>query len=74
MDAFSTDKIGFAAYLLLRGCKLASVSVKNRNRSTFNFNIGTQRAQELEQDYTLSEHSRYFEFFKHLRERTIRGS
>jgi hypothetical protein len=73
-DSFSTDKIGLAAYLMLRGCKLASVAVRNRNRSVFTFGIGPERAQELEQEYTLSDYSRYFEFFKHLRERTIRGS
>lgn len=73
MDSFTTDKIGLATYLLLRGCKLLNVDVKNRNRGNFTFQIGLERAQELEQEYTLSDFSRYFEFFKHLRERTIRG-
>lgn len=74
MEQFSTDKIGLAAYLMLRGCKLLAVAVKNRNRATFTFQVGTERAEELEQEYTLSEHSRFFDFFKSLRERTIRGS
>jgi hypothetical protein len=71
---YKTDKIGFAAYLCLRGTKLSSVEVKNRNRSTFVFELDPVDANTLELEYTRSDHSRFFDAFKYLREQTIRGA
>lgn len=74
MSSFSTDKIGFASYLVLLGEPLATVQAKTRNRAFFVFSITPERAQQLELDYTRSEHFRFFESFKYLRDRTIKGA
>lgn len=74
METYKTDKIGFASYLCFIGKKLVEVHVKNRNRSTFEFNISKADADILELEYTRSDFARYFDSFKFLREQTIRGS
>jgi hypothetical protein len=71
---FTTDKIGFASYLVLLGEPLKQVQAKTRNRAFFTFDIVAERAQQLELDYTRSEHFRFFESFKYLRDRTIKGA
>lgn len=74
MPEFKTDKIGFAAYLVTKNVKLIRAEVKNRNRATFVFDCYDDEWSSLEQEYLCSDHSRFFEAFKHLREMTIRGS
>lgn len=71
---FKTDKIGFAAFLCLKNVKLSSVEVKNRNRSTFVFDMESNEALQMELEFTRSDFARYFDAFKYLREQTIRGS
>jgi hypothetical protein len=72
--SYSTDKIGFAAYLCWKEIKLLGVAVKNRNRAIFTFEIAQDHVDELELEFTRSDMARYFEAFKYLRERTIKGS
>jgi hypothetical protein len=74
MSEHKTDKIGFAAYLVTRNIKLARAEVKNRNRATFVFEADDSDWSSFEQEYLCSDHARFFEAFKHLREMTIRGS
>jgi hypothetical protein len=71
---YKTDKIGLAAFMCLKNAKLVEVQVKNRNRSTFIFDLDVDTAADLEMEFTRSDFSRYFDSFKYLRERTIRGS
>jgi len=71
---FTTDKIGFAAYLVVVGKSLSGVQVKTRNRAYFTFEMPSEEASRLELDYTRSEHFRFFEAFRYLRDRTIHGA
>lgn len=71
--AFTTDKIGLAAYLVVLGKDLSGVMVKTRNRAYFTFNLSPDDAAKLELDYTRSEHFRFYEAFRYLRDRTIHG-
>ena len=71
---FETDKIGFASYLVVRSIKLVEVRAKSRNRATFVFEMLEKDALQAELDYTRSDYAKFFEAFKHLRDRTIRGS
>lgn len=73
-DTFATDKIGLAAYLVVLGKDLSGVQVKTRNRAYFIFNMGTDEAARLELEYTRSEHFRFYEAFRYLRDRTIHGA
>jgi hypothetical protein len=72
--SFSTDKIGLAAYLVVVGKTLTGVQVKTRNRAFFNFEMSQEEASRLELEYTRSEHFRFFEAFRYLRDRTIHGA
>lgn len=74
MATFTTDKIGFAAYLVVEGKSLATVQVKTRNRAFFTFEMPPEEASKLELEYTRSEHFRFFEAFRYLRDRTIHGA
>lgn len=71
---YSTDKIGFAAYLCLRNVKLVDVRVKNRNRAIFVFELTEDESNQHELDYNNSDFSRYYNAFKLLRERTLKGA
>jgi hypothetical protein len=73
-DPFQTDKIGFAAYLIVNSIRLLEVRTKSRNRASFVFDLPAERAADFELEYTRSDHSKFFEAFKYLRDRTIRGS
>lgn len=73
-DTFTTDKIGLAAYLVVVGKSLSGVQVKTRNRAFFTFQMDPAEAHTLELDYTRSEHFRFFEAFRYLRDRTIHGA
>lgn len=74
MPSLKTDKIGLAAYLIVRGKVLTGVEVKSRNRSFFQFEVTDAEASALESEYMTSEFLRYFEAFRLLRDRTIRGA
>lgn len=73
MVSFRTEKIGFAAYLVHSGVLLSAVHVKTRNRASFEFALAPEEADALELEFTRSEFFRYFESFRHLRDRTLRG-
>lgn len=70
---FVTDKIGLACFLLLKNTKLISVKAKNRSRALFEFDLPAEQGVAEELAYTTSEHSRFFEAFKYLRGRALRG-
>ena len=70
---FSTDKIGLACFLLLKKTKLLSVKAKNKSRALFEFDMSAEQGVAEELAYTTSEHSRFFEAFKYLRGRALRG-
>jgi len=70
---FTTDKIGFATYLLLQGKRLLRVSTKRAKWASFTFPISFEDAAGLELEYTRSDFSRYFETFKYLRSRVNQG-
>lgn len=74
MNTYATEKIGLSAYLLIKGIKLVRAEVKNRNRATFVFEQFEDEVAGLEQDYLCSDHSKFFEAFKHLRELTIKNA
>lgn len=74
MTTFTTDKIGFATYLVVVGKVLSAVQVKTRNRAFFVFEVSPDEANKLELEYTRSEHFRFFEAFRYLRDRTIHGA
>lgn len=74
MSNFTTDKIGFAAFLVVAGKTLSSIQVKTRNRALFTFDVPPDEASRLELDYTRSEHFRFYEAFRYLRDRTIHGA
>jgi hypothetical protein len=71
--SYTTDKIGFAAYLVVVGKVLTGVEVKTRNKAFFSFEVSAEEASRMELDYTRSEHFRFFEAFRYLRDRTIRN-
>lgn len=71
-EVFQTDKIGLASFLIVRSARLIEVKVKSRNRSMFVFDISPEQAMAEELEYTRSEHSKFFEAFRYLRDRTIR--
>jgi len=73
-NGFRTDKIGLAAYLVVRGKRLVEVDVKSRNRAFFRFDLDEQEASAAEVEYMTSEYLRYYEAFRLLRDRTIRGA
>lgn len=73
-DSFTTDKIGLVAFLMLKGWKVTSVEVKNsRNRAWYTMDIDSDEAMDLEQEFMQSEFAKFFDHFKWLRERAIRG-
>lgn len=71
---FQTEKIGLASYLVLRSFRLVDVKTRTRNRATFVFDMDPVVAVDVELDYTRSDFGKFFEAFKYLRDRTIRGS
>ena len=73
MAEFTTDKIGFATYLLLQGKRLTSVAVKRTKWASFTFALPFEEAAALELEYTRSDFQRYFETFKYLRSRVNQG-
>lgn len=73
LNTYTTDKIGFAAYLVVVGKVLLSIDVKTRNKAFFTFDVPAEEAGRMELDYTRSEHFRFFEAFRYLRDRTIRN-
>jgi hypothetical protein len=73
MPEFTTDKIGFATYILLQGKRLLRVSVKRAKWASFTFHLSLEDAGALELEYTRSDFSRYFETFKYLRSRVSQG-
>lgn len=70
---FTTDKIGLACYLLIKGVPLTGLSAKARGRAAFDFDITAEDALAHEMAYTTSDHARFFEAFRLLRERAVRG-
>jgi hypothetical protein len=73
-DTFETDKIGLACYLIITGQKLISVNPKHRGRASFTFALSPKDAASMELAYTTSDHARFFEAFRYLRDRTLRGN
>jgi len=73
-DTFETDKIGLACYLIITGQKLLSVNPKHRGRASFTFALAPKDAASMELSYTTSDHARFFEAFRYLRDRTLRGN
>jgi hypothetical protein len=73
MPEFSTDKIGFATFLLLQGKRLLRVTSKRAKWASFTFALSFEDAAALELDYTRSDFQRYFETFKYLRSRVNQG-
>ena len=71
--AFSTDKIGLACFLMIKGAELTGIQAKSKGRATFLFKLTHQEGVAQEMAYTTSEHSRFFEAFKYLRGRALRG-
>jgi len=70
---FSTDKIGLACFLMIKGVELTSIQAKSKGRATFQFKLTPSEGLSQEMAYTTSEHSRFFEAFKYLRGRALRG-
>jgi len=70
---FLTTNIGFAAYLIHQGHKPTDIKVENRNRSRFRFDLSPEDAALLDLDWRRSELCRFFDAFRYLRERTIKG-
>jgi len=70
---FSTDKIGLACYLMIKGAELTGIRSKTKGRATFLFKMSPQEGLSQETVYTTSDHSRFFEAFKYLRGRALRG-
>lgn len=70
---FTTDKIGLACYMMIKGSQLIGVKVKNKGRASFSFNVTLAEGVAYESAYTTSEHSRFFEAFKYLRARALKG-
>jgi hypothetical protein len=70
---FSTDKIGLACYLMIKGAELTGLHGKSKGRATFTFKLSPAEAATQELAYTTSDHSRFFEAFKYLRGRSLRG-
>ena len=70
---FTTDKIGLACYLMIKGSELTGIQTKSKGRATFQFKLSPQEGLSQELAYTTSEHSRFFEAFKYLRGRALRG-
>lgn len=71
--SFSTDKIGLACFLMIRGAELTGIQSKSKGRALFIFKLSPQEGLAQEMAYTTSEHSRFFEAFKYLRGRALRG-
>lgn len=71
--AFTTDKIGLACYLMIKGIELTQVTAKSKGRASFTFKLSCSEGVTYESAYTTSEHSRFFEAFKYLRGRALRG-
>jgi len=72
-DGFSTDKIGLACFLMIKGAELTGIQSKSKGRATFLFKLTPQEGLSQETAYTISDHSRFFEAFKYLRGRALRG-
>jgi hypothetical protein len=72
-DGFSTDKIGLACYLMIKGAELTGIRSKGKGRAMFLFKLTPQEGLTQETAYTTSDHSRFFEAFKYLRGRALRG-
>ena len=71
--SFSTDKIGLACYLMLDGVKLIGLNAKTKGRAIFEFSLTPQDGVTKEMAYTTSDYARFFETFKYLRSRALRG-
>jgi hypothetical protein len=71
---FKTDKIGLACYLMVRGVELVAVLAKSKSRAIFVFKITPEEGTAQEVAYTTSDSSRFFEAFKYLRGRALKGS
>jgi len=72
-ECFSTDKIGLACYLMIKGAELTGIQAKSKGRATFLFKLSPADGTTQESAYTTSDHSRFFEAFKYLRGRALRG-
>jgi len=70
---FSTDKIGLACFLMIRGAELTVVRSKSKGRAFFEFKLTEEEGTSYEMAYTTSEYARFFEAFKYLRGRALRG-
>jgi Domain of unknown function (DUF5659) len=70
---FSTDKIGLACFLMIKGAELTGIKSKSKGRAVFLFKLSPQEGLMHETAYTTSDHSRFFEAFKYLRGRALRG-
>lgn len=58
---------------MIKGAELASIQSKSKGRAIFFFKLTPQEGTAHEIAYTTSEHSRFFEAFKYLRGRALRG-
>jgi hypothetical protein len=72
-EFYSTDKIGLACFLMIKGAELTGIRSKSKGRAVFLFKLTPQEGLAQETAYTISDHSRFFEAFKYLRGRALRG-
>ncbi len=70
---YITDKINVACYLMIKGHAPVRIDAKNKNRATFSFELTSEEGAKHELAYTTSDYSRFFEAFKYLRSRALRG-
>lgn len=71
---FKTDKIGLACFLMMKNAELIGVNAKTKSRAIFTFKMTTAEGTAQEVLYTTSDYARYFEVFKYLRGRALKGS
>jgi hypothetical protein len=58
---------------MIKGAELTGIQQKSKGRATFLFKLTQQEGTLQEMAYTTSDHSRFFEAFKYLRGRALRG-
>lgn len=58
---------------MLQGVELTGVRPKNKGHALFLFKLSVAEGLVHEMAYTTSEYSRFFEAFKYLRGRALRG-
>jgi hypothetical protein len=59
---------------MLRGVELVSVTPKSKGRAFFAFKLSPGEGVAQEVAFTTSDYARFFEAFKYLRTRALKGS